>query len=151
MLQRNIRLLTFNQLIFLRYKMWRCVYVKIIWTWLMFILMFTMVLRGVYGDLIVGNTKTSPDWKFFSDNQNTKRPVEGIQNKKFTSRKLIVIHISGLCQRKRKLWTFLFSCPAYVRSQLMTFAELSNDVDTTGASSMRVMSSRVAILDALKM
>jgi hypothetical protein len=51
--------------------------------------------------------------------------MTGIQNKKFISRKLIVIglHVSGLCHWKGKL----------------------NDVDTTGTGSMRVVDSRVAI------
>jgi hypothetical protein len=39
--------------------------------------------------------------------------MKGIQNKKFISRKLIVIHVSGLCHWKGKLWKFSL-CPAYV-------------------------------------
>jgi hypothetical protein len=38
--------------------------------------------------------------------------MKGIQNKKFITRKLFVVHVSGLCDRKRKPWK-LFSCLAY--------------------------------------
>jgi hypothetical protein len=41
--------------------------------------------------------------------------MKGIQNKKFTSRKLIVIHVSRLCHQKGKLKVF-FSCPAYAHA-----------------------------------
>jgi hypothetical protein len=43
--------------------------------------------------------------------ESTECPNEGIQNKRFISRKLIVIHVSGLRHRKGKL-----SCPAYARA-----------------------------------
>jgi hypothetical protein len=34
--------------------------------------------------------------------------MKGIQNKKFISWKLIIIHVSGLCHRKGQLWKFYF-------------------------------------------
>jgi hypothetical protein len=40
--------------------------------------------------------------------------MEGIQNKKCISRKLIVIHVSDLCHRKGKLKVFSF--PAYAHA-----------------------------------
>jgi hypothetical protein len=45
--------------------------------------------------------------------------MNGFQNKKFTLRKLFVVHVSGLCHQKTLM------------RQLVTFGELSNDVDTT--------------------
>jgi hypothetical protein len=46
---------------------------------------------------------------------NTSVRMKGIQNKKFISRKLTLIHVSGLYHRKGKLWKCL-SCPAYAHA-----------------------------------
>jgi hypothetical protein len=57
--------------------------------------------------------------------------MKGIQNKKFKSRKLIVIHVSSLCRCKEKLWEF-FHARLMRMCRLVTFGELSNNVDITG-------------------
>jgi hypothetical protein len=70
--------------------------------------------------------------------------MKGIQNKKCLSRRLIVIHVSGLCHQKGKLKVFFNARLTGIR-QLVTLGELSNDFDTTGTGSMRAVASRVAI------
>jgi hypothetical protein len=70
--------------------------------------------------------------------------MKGIQNKKIISRKLIVLHISGLCHRKGKLKDFFHAWLTRMR-QLVTFGELSNNVDITGTGLMRIVASRVTI------
>jgi hypothetical protein len=65
--------------------------------------------------------------------------MEGIQNSK------CVTHVSGLCHRKGKLWKFFFRARLTHMLPPVTIDELSNDLDTTGTSSMRVVPSGVAI------
>jgi hypothetical protein len=68
--------------------------------------------------------------------------------KKNIYRKLIVIHVSSLCHRKRKHWKFFFHARLTRMSQLVTFGQLSNngnDIDTRGTGSMRAVASRLAI------
>jgi hypothetical protein len=60
--------------------------------------------------------------------------------KKIISRKLIAIHVSGLYHGKENSESF----PTRMR-QPVTFGELSNDGDTTGTGSVRVVVSRVAV------
>jgi hypothetical protein len=71
--------------------------------------------------------------------------MKGIQNEKFISRKLIVIHVSSLCHWKGKLCKFFFHAELISMCQLVTFDKLSSDVDHTGTGSMSVVASRVAI------
>jgi hypothetical protein len=63
--------------------------------------------------------------------------MKGIQNKKFISQKLIAIHVSGLCHQKGKLWKF-FHAWLTCMHQLVTFGELSNNVDTAGTGSVHL-------------
>jgi hypothetical protein len=70
--------------------------------------------------------------------------MKGIQNEKCISRKLIVVHVSGLFHRKGKVCKFFFHAGLLMR-QLVTFGELSNDIDTKGTGSMRTVAGRVAI------
>jgi hypothetical protein len=70
--------------------------------------------------------------------------MKGIQNKKFISRRLIVIHISVHVIGKENFESLLHAQLTRMR-QLVTFGELSNVVDTTGTGSARVMASRIAI------
>jgi hypothetical protein len=70
--------------------------------------------------------------------------MKGIQNKKFISRKLTFIHISGLSLERKTPKVFFHAW--LVRMQwLVTFGELSNDADTTGTGSMHVVAERTAI------
>jgi hypothetical protein len=69
--------------------------------------------------------------------------MKGIQNKNFISRKSIVIHVSGLSS-ERKTLKVVYDLLTRMR-YLVTFSELSNDIDITGTGSMRAVASRVAI------
>jgi hypothetical protein len=64
--------------------------------------------------------------------------MKGIQNKKCISQKLFVIHVSSFSPERKTAWLMRMR-------QMVTFGELSNDVDTTGTRLMRVVASRVAI------
>jgi hypothetical protein len=58
--------------------------------------------------------------------------MKGIQNKKkIISWKLIVIHVSGLSS-ERKTLKVLFHAQLTRMRQVVTFRDLSNDVDTSG-------------------
>jgi hypothetical protein len=89
------------------------------------------------------------DWKgillinFLPCGETINGWMKGIQNKKCISE--TVIHVSGLCHRKGKLWKYFFHARLMCMHHLVTFGELSNDVDTTGTGSMHVVASRVAI------
>jgi hypothetical protein len=74
--------------------------------------------------------------------------MKGIQNKKkkLISRKLIVIHVFGLCHGKGKFLNFLFHSRLMRMRQPVTFGELSKNVDTTGIGSMRVVASKIAFI-----
>jgi hypothetical protein len=54
--------------------------------------------------------------------------MKDIQNKKRISRKLIVIHVSGLCQRKETLKLFS-SCPAYAHAPPYFCHQVRNHLD----------------------
>jgi hypothetical protein len=71
--------------------------------------------------------------------------MKGMQNKIFIPQKLIVmtylLHVTG----KENSESSRFRVPLARMCHLVTFSELSNDVDTTGTGSMHVMANRVAI------
>lgn len=78
---------------------------------------------------------------------NTECPDK--RYKKNISRKLIVIYVSGYGIGKENsesfFYYYLFRARLTRVRQLVTFGEPSNDVDTTGTSSMCVIASRVVI------
>jgi hypothetical protein len=69
--------------------------------------------------------------------------MKGIQNKKFISWELSYIYPVYVIRKENSV--FFHAWPMRM-CQLVTFGELSNDVDTTGTGSVRVVASRVANL-----
>jgi hypothetical protein len=69
--------------------------------------------------------------------------MKGIQNKKCMSQKLSYTYPVYVF-RKKHSESFFHALLTHMR-QLVTFGELSNDVDTTGTGSTHVVASRVPI------
>jgi hypothetical protein len=69
--------------------------------------------------------------------------MKGIQNNKFIFQKLSYTYLVYVSERKTLKVFFLARLTCM--HQLVTFGELSNDVDTTGTGSMLVVAIRVAI------
>jgi hypothetical protein len=70
--------------------------------------------------------------------------MKGIQNKKFISQKLSYMYLVYVIGKENSE-SFLSHARLMRMRQLVTFGELSNDVNTTGTVSMRVVASRVVI------